>query len=249
VPGRGKRRGGTGRGAAAQAMKSGAIPLPRAAGDAVILAATTETPRRKVAPRPVAGRLCDPDRTTGGTMRSSILLGLALILLPTAAPRLTRTRCSSRRRRRLPCRPRRCPRHAGPCARGGAAAWAASLPLHVPTEALVALGEDAIAYMTTCRERERKAARIHGLGHGRRARRSCVACTSCPRCPWPPGRHPAERRGAARAARARRAGTVSCWRARATRRGRPSSRATAPSWTGCAPRAQGALSTVTVAER
>jgi hypothetical protein len=29
--------------------------------------------------------------------------------------------------------------------------------LHVPTEALVALGEDAIAYMTTCRERERKA--------------------------------------------------------------------------------------------
>jgi hypothetical protein len=28
---------------------------------------------------------------------------------------------------------------------------------HVPTEALVALGEDAIAYMTTCREREHKA--------------------------------------------------------------------------------------------
>jgi hypothetical protein len=29
--------------------------------------------------------------------------------------------------------------------------------LHVPSEALVAIGEDAIAYLATCRERERKA--------------------------------------------------------------------------------------------
>ena len=90
-------------------------------------------------------------------MRSSILLGLALILLPTA--------CTSPYEDTLlepPQTPPPVPAAAVPAPTPGPVHEVALLvggepALHVPTEALVALGEDAIAYMTTCRERERKA--------------------------------------------------------------------------------------------
>jgi len=91
-------------------------------------------------------------------MRPSILLGLAfIVLLPTA--------CTSTYEETLlapPEAPPPAPAEAAPAVIPGPARQVALLvggepAMHVPTEALVALGEDAIAYLTTCRERERKA--------------------------------------------------------------------------------------------
>jgi len=91
-------------------------------------------------------------------MRRFILFGLALVaLLPSA--------CTSSYEDTLlapPQAPPPAPAEAAPAVIPGPARQVALLvsgepALHIPTEALVALGEDAIAYLTTCRERERKA--------------------------------------------------------------------------------------------